>query len=216
MPRQGGPEYHGLMARQADIPILHHFDQVARKLHFGGVARSLRSLDQGVGQSNTLCGRVAAGNARGRPLNSGESMSFEAEWAELKRAAAERRSGMQLNSAPASSGGGGGKADLVVHRDALGRIGNDAYELRGRLSKEGDAARSTTFDAAIALTNGDFPSGSALLKVHDRWNIHLKTLLDSCGQISNHLDYSKAQHAKDEVKVQGDLTAVSKLSEYLR
>lgn len=142
-------------------------------------------------------------------------MSFDEEWAEIRNAAAERRSAMQINSVPAE-GGGGGSGDLVVHRDSLGRIGNDAYELRTRLSKEGDLARPATFDAAIALTNGEFASGSALLKVHDRWNTHLKTLLDACAQISNHLDYSKAQHAKDEVKIEGDLTAISKLSEYLR
>ncbi|MFH9298062.1 hypothetical protein [Streptomyces sp. NPDC017520] len=140
-------------------------------------------------------------------------MMFEKEWAELRAAAAER-SAMQLNSAPAE--GGGGAPDLVVTRDDLGAIGKDAYELRTKLSKDGDHARPTTFDAAIALTNGNFASGSALLKVQDRWQTHLKTLLDSCAHISNHLDYTKAQHAKDDVKIGGDLTAVSKLSEYLK
>lgn len=142
-------------------------------------------------------------------------MSFEEEWAEL-RAAAEQRGAMRLNGVPAEGGGGGGTPDLVVNRDDLGRIGSDAYELRGRLSKDGDHARPTTFDAAIALTNGEFVSGSALLKVHDRWNTHMKTLLDACARISNHLDYTKAQHSKDDVKIQGEVTAVSKLTEYLR
>ncbi|KPC82611.1 hypothetical protein ADK82_11270 [Streptomyces sp. NRRL S-4] len=64
----------------------------------------------------------------------GEFVSFEEEWAEL-RAAAVQRSAMQINSVPAESGGGG---DLVVNRDDLGAIGNDAYGLRVRLSKEGD------------------------------------------------------------------------------
>ncbi|MEU1037602.1 hypothetical protein ACFYP4_01515 [Streptomyces sp. NPDC005551] len=143
-------------------------------------------------------------------------MSFDEEWAELRDAAAARHGAMQLNSLPPEGGGGGGTADLVVHRDELGRIGNDAYELRTRLSKEGDQARPATFDAAIALTNGEFVSGAALLKVHDRWNTHVKTLLDACAQISNHLDYTKAQHAKDDVRIQGDLTSVSKLTEYLQ
>ncbi|MFG3406078.1 hypothetical protein [Streptomyces sp. NPDC048142] len=141
-------------------------------------------------------------------------MTFEKEWAELRSAAAERRA-MQVNSAPAE-GGGGGAPDLVVNRDDLGAVGNDAYELRTRLSKDGDHARPATFDAAIALTNGNFTSGSAVLKVHDRWQTQLKTLLDSCAHISNHLDYTKAQHAKDDVKIGGDLVPVSKLSEYLK
>ncbi|MFH8754805.1 hypothetical protein [Streptomyces atroolivaceus] len=139
-------------------------------------------------------------------------MTFEQEWAEL-RAAAAQRSAMQINSVPAAGGGGG---DLVVNRDDLGAIGSDAYDLRVRLSKEGDLARPSTFDAAIALTNGNFASGAAVLKVHDFWQTHLRTLLDSCAHISNHLDYTKAQHAKDEVKIVGDLAPISKLTEYMK
>ncbi|MGW1143527.1 hypothetical protein ACWD6I_00400 [Streptomyces sp. NPDC002454] len=142
-------------------------------------------------------------------------MSFDEEWAEL-RAAAAQRAAMRLNSAAAQGGGGGGTSDLVVNRDDLGRIGNDAYDLRTRLSKDGDHASTTTFDAAIALTNGEFASGSALLKVHDRWNTHVKTLLDACSQISNHLDYTKALHSKDDVKIGGEMTSISKLTEYLK
>jgi hypothetical protein len=143
----------------------------------------------------------------------GEFMTFEQEWAELRAAAADRTA-MQINSIPAE-GGGGGK-DLVVNRDDLGAIGNDAYDLLGRLQKEGDIARASTFDAATALANGNFVSGSAVLKVHDFWQTHLGTLLDACAQISNHLDYSKAQHAKDEAKIQGDLTRISVLLEYMK
>ncbi|MFJ7773304.1 hypothetical protein ACIQ1J_34235 [Streptomyces sp. NPDC097107] len=141
-------------------------------------------------------------------------MTFEQEWAQLRAAAAERTA-MQIDSLPAEGGGGGGK-DLVVHRDDLGAIGNDAFDLLGRLTKEGDIARASTFDAATALTNGNFVSGSAVLKVHDNWQTHLRTLLDACGQISNHLDYSKARHAKDEAKVEGDLTGISVLTEYMK
>ncbi|WP_060905482.1 hypothetical protein [Streptomyces scabiei] len=143
-------------------------------------------------------------------------MTFEQEWAELRAAAAERTA-MQINSAPATGGGGGGGAQgLVVNRDDLGAIGNEAYDLLGRLGKEGDIARPSTFEAATALTNGNFVSGSAVLKVHDFWQTHLRTLLDACAQISNHLDYSKAQHAKDEVKIEGELTRISVLTEYMK
>lgn len=143
-------------------------------------------------------------------------MTFEQEWAGLRAAAAER-SAMRLNSIPADGGGGGGgEGDLVVHRDDLGAIGSDAYELLGRVRKDGDIARVSTSDAATALTNGNFASGAAVQKVHDFWQTHLKTLTESCAQISNHLDYSKAQHAKDEAKVEGDLTRISALSEYMK
>lgn len=84
---------------------------------------------------------------------------------------------MRLNGVPAEPGTpkGPSQADLAVNDDDLGAIGHDAYELRTRLSKDGDHARPTTFDAAIALTNGNFVSGSGLLKVNDRWQTHLKT-----------------------------------------
>jgi hypothetical protein len=142
-------------------------------------------------------------------------VTFEQEWAELRAAAAERTA-MQIDSIPADGGsGGGGDGDLVVNSDELGAIGNDAYGLRVRLSKEGNIARDSTADAAAALTSGSFTSGSAVLKLHDSWQTHLKTLLDSCAQISNHLDYTKAQHAKDEVKIDGDLTKISVLTDYM-
>ncbi|MFJ4006162.1 hypothetical protein ACIPWL_22315 [Streptomyces sp. NPDC090023] len=143
-------------------------------------------------------------------------MTFEREWAESRAAAAERAA-MQINSVPADGGGGGGGGyDLVVNRDDLGAIGNDAYDLLGQLTKKGDIARSSTFDAATALTNGNFVSGSAVLKVHDFWQTHMKTLLDACAQISNHLDYSKARHAQDEAQIEAQLTQISALTDYLK
>ncbi|MBM7057401.1 hypothetical protein [Streptomyces durocortorensis] len=144
-------------------------------------------------------------------------MTFHAEWSTL-RAESTQRVDMRLNGVPAESGSSKGpsKADLAVNDDDLGAIGHDAYELRTRLSKDGDHARPATFDAAIALTNGNFVSGSGLLKVHDRWQTHLKTLLDACAQISNHLDYSQAAHHQDDVEIVGKLLSVSKLNEYLK
>ncbi|MFG3044026.1 hypothetical protein [Streptomyces sp. NPDC048202] len=143
-------------------------------------------------------------------------MTFEREWAESRAAAAERAA-MQINSVPVDGGGGGGGGyDLVVNRDDLGAIGNDAYDLLGQLTKKGDIARSSTFDAATALTNGNFASGSAVLKVHDFWQTHMKTLLDACAQISNHLDYSNARHAQDEAQIEGQLTQISALTDYLK
>ncbi|MEU3655124.1 hypothetical protein AB0E67_20395 [Streptomyces sp. NPDC032161] len=144
-------------------------------------------------------------------------MAFDAEWAAL-RAESTRRVDMRLNGVDGGSGqsSGSGAADLAVNQDNLGSIGHEAYGLHTRLSKDGDHARPSTFEASLALTNGNFSSGSALLKVHDRWNTHLRTLLNSCAQISNHLDYSKSAHAKDDVQIAGDLTSISKLNEYLK
>ncbi|MFD4227194.1 hypothetical protein [Streptomyces sp. NPDC058545] len=144
-------------------------------------------------------------------------MTFDTEWAAL-RAESAQRVDMRLNGVGDGKAGQNGPndPDLSVNQDDLGAVGHEAYGLRTRLSVEGDRARPSTFDAAITLTNGNFSSGSALLKVHDRWNTHMKTLLDACAQISDHLNYTKAAHAKDDVQIGGDLMSVSKLNEYLK
>ncbi|MFF9321159.1 hypothetical protein ACF1BP_25060 [Streptomyces sp. NPDC014735] len=144
-------------------------------------------------------------------------MTFDEEWAAL-RAESTQRVDTRLNGVDDGKGGssGAGAADLVVNQDNLGAIGNEAYGLHTRLSKDGDHARPSTFEASLALTNGNFSSGSALLKVHDQWNTQLRTLLNACAQISNHLDYSKAAHTKDDVQIAGDLISISKLNEYLK
>ncbi|MEI7034960.1 hypothetical protein [Streptomyces pratensis] len=144
-------------------------------------------------------------------------MTFDAEWSALRTESAQRFD-MRLASVPAETGGSKGPSqpDLAVDEGGLGAVGHDAYELRTRLSKDGDHARPATFAAAVALTNSNFTGGSALLKVHDRWQTHLRTLLDSCAQISNHLNYTKAAHQKDDAQIAGDLLSVSKLNEYLK
>ncbi|WP_434600568.1 hypothetical protein [Streptomyces sp. A5-4] len=148
------------------------------------------------------------------------------EWEQLKADAAERQSsGMQLNQLPADGGGGstGGQGDLVVHDDELGKLGNMAYSLREGLRVDADHARQNTFNASISLFNDGLDMGSALTQLHDAWNSQLGTLKGACAHIPNHLDFTRAQHAKDEVKVQtemhnaaGDLMSVSRIQDYIK
>nr|WP_282697497.1 hypothetical protein [Streptomyces sp. CC208A] len=142
-------------------------------------------------------------------------MSFEEEWGELKRAAAERQSHMRLNQLPAAGGGAVGTANLSVNQDNLGAIGNAAYALHGRLIKDGNHARTTTEEAATAMSSSSFRTGAAMTTVQKTWNSQLRTLLDACAHISNHLDYSVAQHAKDEEDVKTSL-AVSAITGYFK
>ncbi|WP_432085396.1 hypothetical protein [Streptomyces sp. bgisy095] len=143
-------------------------------------------------------------------------MSWD-EWEKLKSDAVERQpASMRLNGLDGNGGTGAGPGDLVVNRDDLGAIGHEAYLLYGRLSRDGDHARPSTFDASLALTNGNFTSGSELLKVHDRWNSQLRTLLDACARISNHLDHTKSAHAKDDADIGGQLLSTSKIDEYFK
>ncbi|MFJ6016145.1 hypothetical protein [Streptomyces sp. NPDC092952] len=139
------------------------------------------------------------------------------EWERIKTEAVREESPpTRTNGVGESSGASGGAADLVVNRDDLGAVGHEAYLLRGRLSRDGDHARPATFEAAVALTNGNFTSGSQLLTVHDRWNSQLRTLLDACARISNHLDYSRSVHAEDDADIGGKLLSVSRIDEYYR
>ncbi|MCX5340074.1 hypothetical protein [Streptomyces atratus] len=124
------------------------------------------------------------------------------EWEQAKAEGTANRSAvqMQLNQA-AASGGGGGQKDLVVHNDQLGKLGNLAYTLREGLRVDADHARQNTFDASIELFNDGLDMGSALTELHDAWNTQVGTLKEACAHISNHLDYSRTQHAKDEVQI---------------
>ena len=130
---------------------------------------------------------------------------------------------MQLNQYPADGGSGGGDQDLVVHDDQLGALGNMAYELREQVSAAGDHARQNTFDASIELFNDGLSMGSAMTQLHDSWSTQLQTIKEACAHISNHLDYTRASHAKDEDKVVAEMTSldgktmtVSRIYDYIK
>lgn len=139
-------------------------------------------------------------------------MSFEEEWA-AAHADARARIGMRVNGAPAGPGGSG--ADLRVRQDKLGEIGGAAYDLHRRLQTDGNHAKASTSEAATMMTTNNFQTGAALRTVHDTWDSQLRTLINACAHISNHLDYSAATHAKDDEEVKASLS-VSKISEYFQ
>lgn len=169
-------------------------------------------------------GREVVGRVRRRGIQNGVvhgyggSMSGDGEHG----AGADAPVSMRLNQMPAS-GGSRGDSDLAVHDDELGALGNMAYELRQRLATDGDHARETTFDASVELFNDGLDTGSALTELHDAWSTKLGTLKEACAHISNHLDYTRAQHSKDENKIATqmknaggqDMTA-SRIYDYLK
>ncbi|MFF1421146.1 hypothetical protein [Streptomyces sp. NPDC058280] len=120
------------------------------------------------------------------------------EWEQAKFSSAQTR----LNQLPTERGGsGGGKDDLTVNDDGLGKLGDLARSLREQLSTDGDHARAATFEASNQLFNDGLDMGSGLLEVHDAWSTKLATLKEACAHISNHLDYSRSTHAKQEQKI---------------
>ncbi|MET9435234.1 hypothetical protein [Streptomyces sp. NPDC006551] len=141
-------------------------------------------------------------------------MSFDAEWASA-RTHAHADVSMRLNQVPSDPGGGSGSADLGVNQDKLGAIGSAAYALHGRLLKDGNHARTSTSEAATGLSTNGFRTGSAMATLEETWRSQLSTLLDACANISNHLDYSAASHAKEEADIKAALAA-SKINDYLK
>ncbi|MFC4607408.1 hypothetical protein ACFO9E_06210 [Streptomyces maoxianensis] len=152
------------------------------------------------------------------------------EWEQLKSEAAEKEStGMQLNQAPA--GHGGGQGDFVAHQDDLGAVGHEAFILHDHLSRQADIAGAgmdkdgsgSTMQAAVSLKSRNFGLGSALETTVSMWDSQLKSLLQACAHISNHLDYSKALHANDDAQIaasirqrDGAAVPVSRLNEYFK
>jgi hypothetical protein len=145
------------------------------------------------------------------------------EWEKAKAGVAGGHTGTRLNEVDSGPSGGPSGGDLVVRDDELGAIGNLAHDLRQRVSTDGDHARQTTFDASIELYNDRMDCGSALTELHDAWNTKMATLKEACAHISNHLDYTRAAHAKDEAKIATDMhnadgeeMSVSRIYDYIK
>jgi hypothetical protein len=157
-------------------------------------------------------------------------MSFEAEWAEAKSRAQEsaQRQGdtaMQLNQLdPASKS----SEDLVVRQDDLGAVGHEAYILHGDVKKAADVAGGkngaggATEQAAQELTGHNLWLGGALSTTLTVWDSQVKTVLQMCAHVSNHLDYSKKQYQHEDAAVaasmrhrDGSAVTVSELSKYV-
>jgi hypothetical protein len=154
------------------------------------------------------------------------------EWEQLKSEAAERGSThMRLNQLAPDGGGGGGGGDLVVRQDDLGAVGHEAHILYDDLRKEADISAAgagqdgagSTAQAATALKSHGFATGAALDKTVEIWTSQLKSVLQACAHVSNHLDYSKKLHAQDDAQIgavikssDGSTVSVSQLNEYFK
>ncbi|MFI0728297.1 hypothetical protein ACH4S9_04655 [Streptomyces sp. NPDC021225] len=149
-------------------------------------------------------------------------MSFDSEWSQLKADAAGQQSAhTRLNQLPADVGGGGGASatsggggsDLVVRQDDLGAVGHEAFVLHGELQKVADIAGAgadkdgvgSSMQAAKALSDHNFTMGGALSTTVSVWSSQVKTVLQMCAHISNHLDYSKKAHGNDDAQIAASL-----------
>ncbi|MFJ2744061.1 hypothetical protein ACIO3O_30915 [Streptomyces sp. NPDC087440] len=110
----------------------------------------------------------------------------------------------QLKSAPTPRA-----ADLVAHQDDLGAVGHEAYVLHRALLQHADVAGHEPNSAAVTLTRHHFAMGAALASTTTVWTSQLRALLQACAHISNHLDHTKAAHARDDAKIRTTLRGIT-------
>ncbi|MFH9733493.1 hypothetical protein [Streptomyces sp. NPDC017260] len=140
------------------------------------------------------------------------------EWEQLKADALERQQGssthMQLNqmdgggptSAPPSHYG-----SLEVKNDALTKVGKDAHDLYNQLWDKARVHIASSDTAAGSLSKQGFALGAGLQHVSNRWEEQLKSLMDACAQISNHMQVSKKIHDGDEGYIQRQMSSIATL-----
>lgn len=152
------------------------------------------------------------------------------EWDNAKAdVAAQRQASMRLNQLP--GGPGGAQADLVVNQDDLGAVGHEAFVLHGQLQKGADIAGAgadkegagSTMQAAAALKGSNFALGGELETTVSVWTSQVKSVLQACAHVSNHLDYSKKAHAEDDAAIaaslrnrDGSAVSASRIAEYFK
>ncbi|MEU5920036.1 hypothetical protein [Streptomyces sp. NPDC047141] len=122
-------------------------------------------------------------------------MSFEDEWAAEKAAVA-----MRLNKADNAGGStpAKGSGDYVVEDDDLGDIGHAAYGLSNGLESAGKHASAASETAGGSLKGDGFDAGAALSEVNKTWETQVRTLLQACAHISNHLNFTKKSNRTED------------------
>ncbi|MFF0834376.1 MULTISPECIES: hypothetical protein [unclassified Streptomyces] len=140
-------------------------------------------------------------------------MAWE-EWEQLKARAADRHSArLQLNHHAVDQGGGGTRGDLVAEHKDLEAVGKAAHDLFNDFTTYSGHARMASEAASGGLKGDGFALGGALEHVTQRWSEQTRTLLDACAHISNHLRYTKNQHAADDSFIAGAVSSVATLDE---
>lgn len=126
-----------------------------------------------------------------------------------------------------------GSEDLVVTQDDLGAVGHEAFVLHDRLRKgvdlagagagAGKSGEGSTARAARELSARNLDSGGELYNTLSVWTSQVKTVLQMCAHVSNHLDYSKKSHASDDAQIEsvirdraGAALPVSEISKLVR
>lgn len=146
------------------------------------------------------------------------------EWEQLKADALAREQGggdggthMQLNQYPGDSGPGGAPGvpaktgNLSVRNQDLTKIGSQAHTLYTQLWDQARLDNTSVDRAASNLTTQGFALGAGLQHVSNRWSTQLKSVLDACAHIANHMQVTKKIHAGDEAYIQRQMSSIDTL-----
>lgn len=140
------------------------------------------------------------------------------EWEQLKARAGDGQSArMQVNHVDDGSGSYGPwttparTGDLKVGQAGLARIGTAAHDLYNQLWDKARVAVPTSDSAAGDLSKQGFALGEGLQHVSTRWEAQLKSLMDACAQISNHMQVTKTLHAGDEAYILRQMSSIDTL-----
>ncbi|MFJ3926821.1 hypothetical protein [Streptomyces sp. NPDC090022] len=136
-------------------------------------------------------------------------MTFDEEWTAAKQSAAAT---------------GGSSYDLVVTQDDLGSVGHEAFVVHGELRKKSDiAGTGATGRAAAECSAKNLAMGPELSVTLSTWDSQVKTVLQMYAHISNHLDYSKKSHARNDEAIaaslrhrDGSAMSVSEIQKYVK
>ncbi|MFE1952956.1 MULTISPECIES: hypothetical protein [Streptomyces] len=134
------------------------------------------------------------------------------EWEQLKADAAGRQTtGMRLNRADGEPPMPSQTGDLQVKNGDLAKIGSHAHTLYNQLWDKARVAVPTSDTAAGDLSGQGFALGGGLKHVSDRWDEQLKSLMDACAQISNHMQTTKKVHAGDDHYIWRQMSSIASL-----
>ncbi|MFF7294987.1 hypothetical protein [Streptomyces sp. NPDC008265] len=106
----------------------------------------------------------------------------------------------------------------------MGAVGHEAFVVHGELLKRSDiASAGATGRAATECSTRNLAMGSELSATLTTWDAQVKTVLQMYAHISNHLDYSKKSHARDDEAIaaslrhrNGSAMSVSEIQSYVK
>lgn len=96
----------------------------------------------------------------------------------------------------------------MVEDDDLGAVGHAANGLFSGLEPAGKHASAASESAGSSLKGDGFDTGAALSEVNKTWETQVKTLLQACAHISNHLDYTKKSNKANDAWIGAQLRIV--------